>query len=120
LYPVRAQVDAANSKRLAKLDTEECVFEAEDYANPSQASAGKWALEKLAKDCICPSRLTLKIGAQVILLKNISENLVNGSLGTVERFDEVPAGVPKGINEFGSMTVTKKVERLPVVVFRGL
>ena len=42
--------------------------------------------EKLLSNCMAPLRITLKKGAQVMLIKNIDETLVNGSLGKVVAF----------------------------------
>jgi ATP-dependent DNA helicase PIF1 len=55
--------------------------EARDY------KANDWGdIERIEKSCIAPRSLQLKIDAQVILLKNIDESLVNGSLGRVIGF----------------------------------
>jgi ATP-dependent DNA helicase PIF1 len=35
---------------------------------------------------MAPERLTLRVDAQVLLIKNMDENLVNGSMGRVVRF----------------------------------
>lgn len=42
--------------------------------------------ERLLSNCMAPPLIELKKGAQVMLIKNIDETLVNGSLGTVMAF----------------------------------
>src|SRR5438045_1907154 len=44
------------------------------------------ARDKLLANCMAPPLLTLKKGAQVMLIKNIDDTLVNGSLGQVVSF----------------------------------
>lgn len=42
--------------------------------------------DKLLANCMAPQNITLKKGAQVMLIKNIDETLVNGSIGKVIAF----------------------------------
>jgi ATP-dependent DNA helicase PIF1 len=44
------------------------------------------ARDKLLSNCMAPPKIELKKGSQVMLIKNIDENLVNGSLGKVIAF----------------------------------
>jgi ATP-dependent DNA helicase PIF1 len=44
------------------------------------------ARDKLLSNCMAPPRLLLKKGVQVMLIKNIDDNLVNGSIGNVIAF----------------------------------
>ena len=39
-----------------------------------------------------PSNLTLKVGAQVVLLRNLRPDLVNGSRGVILGFQDVASG----------------------------
>lgn len=69
-----------NESKLSNLKTEERIFKAQD----SDSAYTK----QLDSQVMAPSQLTLKIGAQVMLLKNInvSEGLVNGARGVVSGF----------------------------------
>lgn len=57
--------------------------------------------EKMLSNFMAPQRLTLRLGAQVMLIKNVDEMLVNGSMGKVSRFiDPAIYGTPED-PEFG-------------------
>ncbi|KAG6445132.1 hypothetical protein O3G_MSEX003736 [Manduca sexta] len=70
-----------NDSKLNDLNGEDKVFVSQDSDN---------ATKLLDMQTIAPSKLVLKVGAQVMLLKNINVNagLVNGARGVVVRFEE--------------------------------
>lgn len=61
------------------------IFKSEDTGE-----ADRQELEKLLENMMAPRDLRLKIGAQVMLVKNKDESLVNGTTGKIVRF--APAG----------------------------
>lgn len=71
--------DQINVEKLAAIKGDPTVWEADDWAD------GDFSRQSLDRNCIAPKTLSLKVGAQVMLLKNIDqpEGLVNGSLGEV-------------------------------------
>ncbi|RUS12511.1 P-loop containing nucleoside triphosphate hydrolase protein, partial [Jimgerdemannia flammicorona] len=69
-------VQEANCHQLKKLTGEAHRYIAIDSGDLA-------IVEKL---CLFPQTLDLKVGARVILLKNMTEKLVNGSAGIVESF----------------------------------
>lgn len=76
------EVENANGARMRNLTGKEFDFRAEDggmIQDPVQRS-------KLLDNCMAPSSLKLKKGAQVMLIKNIDDTLVNGSVGKVIAF----------------------------------
>ncbi|KAL4434118.1 hypothetical protein ABPG75_000559 [Micractinium tetrahymenae] len=80
LYTHREDVDAINAQQLRALPGEARKFVAQDVGSPDVLAAA------------CPARRTLelKVGAQVMLIRNIShrQGLVNGARGVVERFSD--------------------------------
>ncbi|MCE8162947.1 MAG: AAA family ATPase [Candidatus Moeniiplasma glomeromycotorum] len=81
LFSTNHEVGSINEQELNKLPTTSHFFLAED----KEIIAGK--LKELTKSCLTLSRLELKVGAQVMLIKNWhEEKLVNGSQGVVTRF----------------------------------
>ncbi|OAT13046.1 mitochondrial DNA helicase [Blastomyces gilchristii SLH14081] len=81
LFPTRSEVENANSARMSRLSGKTMVFTAVDggtMQNEAQRS-------QLLADCVAPT-IQLKKGAQVMLIKNMDESLVNGSLGKVVAF----------------------------------
>ncbi|XP_027194485.2 ATP-dependent DNA helicase PIF1-like [Dermatophagoides pteronyssinus] len=81
LFPLRQDVDTVNTNQLLKIQTKSQYFLAED-------SNGIYS-EILDSLCPTPRRLELKIGAQVMLNKNLDLNrgLCNGMTGIVIGFE---------------------------------
>jgi len=82
LFPTRQEVEAANNRRMTNLKGEIRVFEARDGG----AITDKNQRDKLLQNCMAPDVIHLKRGAQVMLIKNMDDTLVNGSLGKVVGF----------------------------------
>ncbi|CDR46033.1 CYFA0S21e01288g1_1 [Cyberlindnera fabianii] len=79
LYPTRYEVENSNKRRLAQLTGKEMIFEANDFARNDQE-------KRLLENTMAVSKLILKEDAQVMMLKNKDETLVNGSVGKVLAF----------------------------------
>ncbi|UNI21416.1 DNA helicase [Purpureocillium takamizusanense] len=81
LYPTRAQVDMSNEKRLRDLPGKAYRYEAMDTGDPK-------IRDKLLANMMSPKVIELKQDAQVMLIKNMDDTLVNGSLGKVIGFSD--------------------------------
>lgn len=79
LYPTRDEVKRANQHRLQQIKSKSFKFMAEDNVKDSY-------LSKMLDNLMCEKELELKEGAQVMYLKNLDEQIVNGSIGTVMFF----------------------------------
>ncbi|EGP90402.1 uncharacterized protein MYCGRDRAFT_90957 [Zymoseptoria tritici IPO323] len=82
LFPTRNEVEGANANRLHLLQGNMFPFPAKDGGSITD----KGQRDRLLANCLAPELITLKKGAQVMLIKNIDETLVNGSLGRVIGF----------------------------------
>ncbi|KAJ5312588.1 hypothetical protein PENANT_c007G10586 [Penicillium antarcticum] len=82
LFPTRAEVEGANSARMGRLSGEMMMFNAVDSGTIQDPQHR----EKLLSNCMAPPLIQLKKGAQVMLIKNMEESLVNGSIGRVVAF----------------------------------
>ncbi|KAI5967629.1 RRM3 [Candida margitis] len=76
LFPTRREVSEANSLRLEQLTSKAYKYSAQDSHKGEQYKTQYAQL-------LCEESLVLKEGAQVMNIKNISDYLVNGTLGTV-------------------------------------
>lgn len=77
-YAINKYVNNVNTAKLAELPYKEMVYEAGDW---EPKFGGR--LEALIRNCLAPKNLRLKRDAQVMLLKNTTSELVNGSKGVV-------------------------------------
>jgi len=85
LFPTNQKADAVNLQRLASLpggEGMEYSFTAKDLI-PTGHNVAPDALDSMMT---YPRRLELKVGAQVMLIKNTTPTLVNGSRGVVTSF----------------------------------
>jgi len=103
LYTHNADVDRINDERLAKLPGKSHFYKMYTH--------GKTALvEQLQRGCLSPEILELKVGAAVMFTKNNFEaGYANGTLGTVERFEENNAPVVKLHSGLSADETGKKV-----------
>ncbi len=80
LYTHNIDVDIINKNHLDKLGGAERIFEMEGSGTP-------FLVETLKKGCLAPAILYLKIGAEVMFLKNnFEKGYVNGTRGKVYNF----------------------------------
>ncbi|KKF95469.1 DNA repair and recombination protein pif1 mitochondrial [Ceratocystis platani] len=80
LFATRNEVENANIRRLKELPGAIHKFEAYDTGDPNFR-------EKLLSNMMCPKILELKVGAQVMLIKNKDDSqLFNGLIGRVVSF----------------------------------
>mmetsp|Transcript_16852 Transcript_16852/g.37415 ORF Transcript_16852/g.37415 Transcript_16852/m.37415 type:complete len:625 (+) Transcript_16852:202-2076(+) len=97
LYSNNREVDKENSERLTELQGEVVSVQAEDKWKTKPSKPGMTAFFRKALDAQVPEMLELKLGAQVMLLRNRARSyalpssgpsLVNGSRGKVIGFSE--------------------------------
>ena len=110
LFPTRNEVEKSNLLKLNLLNGPEIEFIAKDISidNSKIDEKDKKSLENL----LCSEILKLKIGAQVMMLKNdVHNDLVNGQLGIIETFLTKP--VLQSFNaRFGTDYIPYKLEIL--------
>lgn len=82
LFPTRSEVERSNQARMNQLQGQIYEFESRDGGTVTD----KEKRDKLLQSCMVPSNIYLKKGAQVMLVKNMDDTLVNGSLGKVTGF----------------------------------
>lgn len=82
LFPTRQEVDRANTLRMQQLHGTVFDFTARDGGTITD----KVQRDRLLQNLMVPEVVHLKKGAQVMLVKNMDDTLVNGSLGKVTGF----------------------------------
>ena len=82
LYATNEEVNKINQAELAKLPYQPYFYSAIDWVVPTKQ------LPELLRGCLALSELQLKLNAQVMLIKNLTPQLVNGSQGIVVGFQE--------------------------------
>ncbi|CAM1502948.1 Fc.00g077240.m01.CDS01 [Cosmosporella sp. VM-42] len=81
LFSTRAEVEGSNEKRLKELSGKAIRYDAFDTGDPA-------VRDKLLMNMMAPKTIELKVNAQVMLIKNMDDSLVNGSLGKVIAFSD--------------------------------
>lgn len=107
LFPLRTEVDRANAARMAALPGPSFTYEARDSgaAQPDRRA-------KLLEAMVAVKNLELKANAQVMLIKNVDESLVNGSVGKVLGFYS-PSACVASVGAGASATPQVKKEGTP-------
>jgi len=82
LYATNEEVNKINQTELAKLPYPSHFYSAIDWEGATKR------LPELLRGCLAPSELQLKLNAQVMLIKNLSPKLANGSQGIIVDFQE--------------------------------
>jgi len=89
LYPTRHEVDKANETQLNRLPDSAHTYQSMDLPghNAKGERVSQQTMERLLERLITSKTISLKIGAQVMLVKNLIQgSLVNGSVGQVVAF----------------------------------
>jgi ATP-dependent DNA helicase PIF1 len=81
-FPTRNEVENSNFLRMRELVGKAYKYEAKDSGTITDVNIR----EKLLANMMAPKVMELKKGAQVMLIKNMDDGLVNGSLGKVISF----------------------------------
>ena len=83
LFSTRNEVERANNSRLGLLPGAARQFKSSDRFDTTLSPQVR---STILNGCMAPPLLELKIGSQVMLIKNMTEHLVNGTLGRVTGF----------------------------------
>lgn len=87
-FPRREDVDRSNETRMRGIVAEQRTYFSQDGGTITDEQQR----QKMLANFMAPAQLTLKIGAQVMLIKNIDDTLVNGSIGKIIDFRDPASG----------------------------
>jgi len=107
LFSTRYEVDNANNQKLRSLPGEAMRFQAMDTGSITDENFRA----KLLANCMAPKTIELKMHSQVMLIKNVDDSLVNGSLGRVVGF--MSATTFDIMTENGEIDVASKQKKMP-------
>lgn len=108
LFPTRKEVDYANLSRLKLLSEELVVYKSFDSGSLEEGEQR----QRLLSNFMAPQVLDLKKGSQVMMLKNMDETLVNGSLGRIVDFvDPDTYFFYKKLKSFEEEDIIKRINR---------
>jgi hypothetical protein len=77
-FPTRNEVESSNAMRMRNLHGKSYKYEAMDSGTITDLTMR----DKLLSNMMAPKTIEVKKGAQVMLIKNMDEGLVNGSKST--------------------------------------
>lgn len=101
LYATRIKAEEYNSKKLLEIEGSTYEYDADDSVKPRASS-------DILKQCPALPSIILKKGAQVMLIRNLNNDLVNGTVGIITGFT-APVNKMYGDNTYN--------ESLPIVRF---
>ena len=109
LYTRRITTEAANAERMEHLDGPTRVWGAR-YGTDGNGPVADALLKLLQRNCPAPESVELRVGTLVMLRINLDleARLVNGSVGTVERFSDTDPPYP--VVRFTSSPIAVAVE----------
>ncbi|CAG8497454.1 9443_t:CDS:2 [Ambispora gerdemannii] len=118
LYARNESVNKANQSHLDRIPYKAQVYLAEDFTMQSDSVQ----LATLKKSCLAYDHLELKRNAQVMLIKNLNKDLVNGSRGIVIGFHDAQTNshyfngeeekLPPGTAVYPIVRFTNKIEQV--------
>jgi len=95
LFSKNVQVDSLNQKHLQQLKSDPKKFASNDFfysfSKEEDERKDDMKMKSMLDSCLAQPIIDLKKGAQVMLVRNISPTLVNGSRGVVVGFEELNA-----------------------------